>query len=336
MIDWVTAKLPCDNSLTSGCFAKLDAKGNVEWLTHSPINPVGSHDITIRIKSLTPQTIEVSGNPVKWLQGHNLFGTNDLRALMTEFFSRLYESMADEGLNPTIEQCDRIADGRYTVSRVDINETWFLKNQYDVKAWIRAAADKVSMPYRGRGVFSGDTLYWGKGSKYYFLKCYSKGDEINSKKSNFPTELRTPQMLDYADRALRLELQLCSKALREWQLNEPCNWTIDTPKMLLLKTIRTLDMSNNFKLSSSITDGMSTGLRLAYFAWLSGIDLRAELPKNTFYRYRRKLKEHDIDIALVRDLDKPADNVIPLIRVLEAEPVGIPDWAIEQGLVACA
>ena len=95
-------------------------------------------------------------------------------------------------------------------------------------------------------------------------------------------------------------------------------------------------MSNNFKLSSEITRGLPTGLRLAYLAWFNGEDLRTILPKNTFYRYRRKLKEYDVDIVLVRDIDKPVDNVIPLIRVLEAEPVGIPDWAYEQGLVACA
>ena len=29
-------------------------------------------------------------------------------------------------------------------------------------AWIRSAGEKMSMPYRGKGVFSGDTLYWGK------------------------------------------------------------------------------------------------------------------------------------------------------------------------------
>ena len=335
MIDWVTAKLPCNNNLRSVCVAKLDADGNVEWITESWLPVEGSYSSNFMIKSLTPQTIQVSGNPAKWLQGHNLFGTNDLKLLMTTFFSALYEAMAEEGLNPTIEQCERIAEGRYTISRVDINETWFLKNQYDVKAWIRAAGEKMSMPYRGKGVFSGDTLYWGKGSKYYYLKCYSKGDEINSKKSNFPNELRTPEMLEYADRALRLELVLCSKALREWGLNEPCNWSLDTPRMLLLQVARTLDMSNNFKLSSEVTRGLPTGLRLAYIAWLSGEDLRTILPKNTFYRYRKKLKELDIDIVLIRDVDKVADNVIPLIRVLEAEPVGIPEWAYEQGLIAC-
>ena len=94
-------------------------------------------------------------------------------------------------------------------------------------------------------------------------------------------------------------------------------------------------MSNNFKLSSEVTRSLPTGLRLAYIAWLSGEDLRTILPKNTFYRYRKKLKELDIDIVLIRDVDKVADNVIPLIRVLEAEPVGIPEWAYEQGLIAC-
>ena len=206
MIDWVTAKLPCTNDLRTGCVAKLDADGNVEWLSQSWLPVEGSHSSNFMVKSLTPDTIQVSGNPAKWLQGHNLFGTNDLKLLMWRFFVSLHETLAEEGLSPTMEQLDRIKQGNYTVSRVDINETWHLSNANDVKAWIRAAGQKMHMPFRGKGVFSGDTLYWGKGSKYFYLKCYSKGDEINSKKSKYPPELRTPEMLEYADKALRLEL----------------------------------------------------------------------------------------------------------------------------------
>ena len=253
---------------------------------------------------------------------------------MWVFFNRLIE-FYDIGLNPTIQDLERIKEGRYTVSRIDINETWFLNSRSEVLAWIRAAGEKMSMPYRGKGVFSGDTLYWGKGSKYYYLKCYSKGDEINGKKSNFPDALRTPQMLEYADRALRLELVLCSKALREWHINMPCVWSVDMPKMLLLTHVRGLDMSNNFKLDDEVLNALPTKLRAYYKLWLMGEDLRVELPKRTYYRIRKQLKEYDIDIALVRDIEKPVDNVVPLIRVLEAEPVGIPDWAYEQNLVAC-
>ena len=337
MIDWVTARLPCSNSgqICDGQVVKLNAEGSeVEWTTQTRLSLTGSHDSSISIRSLTPQTIEISGNPAKWLQGHNLFGSNDLRLLMWVFFNRLIE-FYDIGLNPTIQDLEGIKEGRYTVSRVDINETWLLKNRADVMAWIRAAGEKMSMPYRGKGVFSGDTLYWGKGSKYFYLKCYSKGDEIHGKKSNFPEALKIPQMLDYAERALRLELVLCSKALREWHINMPCVWSEDMPKMLLLTHVRGLEMSNQFMLSDDVLDALPTKLRAYYKLWLMGEDLRIDLPKRTYYRIRKELKEYDIDIALVRDVDKPVNNVVPLIRVLEAEPVGIPDWAYEQNLVAC-
>ena len=252
---------------------------------------------------------------------------------MYRFYCDLHEKLCDDGLNPTMQQYEQVEQGNYTVSRVDINETWQLANQAEVLAWIRSAGDKVCMARRGRGVFKGDTLYWGKDSKYTKLKCYSKGDEINSKKSNFPKELRTPSMVEYADKALRLEVTICSRALREWQINMPCNWDLNTGKLLLLDHIGKLEMSNNFRLDDGILDSLPRKLRTYYKLWLHGEDLRLELSKPTFYRIRNQLKQYDIDIALVRDVEKPVDNVVPLIKVLEAKPVGIPYWAFEQGLV---
>ena len=233
MIDWVTAKMPCQNTLNTGFVAKVEPCGRIEWVSQSWLPVQGSHDSNIVIKPMTDNTIQVSGNPTKWLQGHNLFGTNDLKWLMYRFYCDLHEKLCDDGLNPTMQQYEQVEQGNYTVSRVDINETWQLANQAEVLAWIRSAGDKVCMARRGRGVFKGDTLYWGKDSKYTKLKCYSKGDEINSKKSNFPKELRTPSMVEYADKALRLEVTICSRALREWQINMPCNWDLNTGKLLL-------------------------------------------------------------------------------------------------------
>ena len=53
MIDWVTAKLPCNNDLRGGCVAKCDADGNVVWLSESFIPVEGSHESSISIKALT-------------------------------------------------------------------------------------------------------------------------------------------------------------------------------------------------------------------------------------------------------------------------------------------
>lgn len=332
MIDWVSVVLQCDNKLKTGCIAKLDAKGDVEWLTLSVIPVCGSYDVNIMLKPVSETRVAVSGNPAKWLQGHNLFGINDLRRLMVLFFDKLVKVLDD--LTPTIEQFEQVLKGQYHLTRVDINETWFLRNQADVNAWIRAAGEKMSLQYRGKGVFSGDTLYWGKSSKYWVMKCYSKGNEINSKKSNFPADLRTPKMLEYADKALRLEVSIKSSFLRQTQLCDGQHWDKKTAKMLLLTCMKGLDMSNNFTLSDDVVCSLPTRMRTAYLAWCGGADLRAILPKNTFYRYRRELKKYDIDIALVRDKDQQPSKVVPLIKVLEAEPVGIPDWAYDEGLVA--
>ncbi|RWT74335.1 phage/plasmid replication protein, II/X family, partial [Citrobacter freundii] len=54
-------------------------------------------------------------------------------------------------------------------------------------------------------------------------------------------------------------------------------------------------------------------------------DLKSMLAHKTFYRYRNKLLPFGVDIATV--LPREKSNVVPLVRVLEAIPMGIPDWA---------
>lgn len=338
MIDWVTMKIRCDHDgiISNGEVVSLSKDGDsIEWSLVKFLPVVGSHDATISIRSITQQTIEVSGNPVKWLQGHNLFGTNDLKALIWAFFNELLK-IPELKLKPSLQQLHAIKSGNLTISRIDINETWFLNSREEVLAWLEAAGQKMRLKHRGAGQFKGDTLYFGKNSRRWSIKCYSKGDEINSKKSNFPDALRTPEMLEYADRALRLELTLRSNQLREWLLHDVSHWGADTGKMLLLGLIKGLEMSSNMRLTDDIIKTLPSAIAMAYMAWWGGADLKQMLAKNTFYRYRRKLKEYDVDIGIMRDSEQEDSKVIPLMRVLEAEPVGIPDWAIEQGLVVCA
>lgn len=337
MIDWVTMKLTCDHDgiISNGEVVSLSKDGDcIEWSLVKFLPVVGSHDATISIRSITQSTIEISGNPTKWLQGHNLFGTNDLKRLIWVFFNKLLE-IPELKLKPSLEQLHAIKAGKLTVSRIDVNETWFLKDRNEVLAWLRAAGQKMRLKHRGAGQFKGDTLYFGKSSRRWFIKCYSKGDEINGKKSNFPDALRTPQMLEYADRALRLELTLKSNQLREWHLHDVSHWGEDTGKMLLLKLIEGLEMSDNMRLTDDKLSELKPAVKMAYFTWLTGQDLKQILPRPTFYRYRAQLKELGIDIGISRDIEQKDANVIPLVRVLEAQPVGIPDWAYEQGLVAC-
>lgn len=84
-------------------------------------------------------------------------------------------------------------------------------------------------------------------------------------------------------------------------------------------------MTTTAHLSAEILDALRPSLRMAYQSWEAGADLRAILPHRTFYKYRSELLPHGIDIATL--VPKEVSNVVPLFRVLEAVPVGVPDWA---------
>lgn len=333
MIDWVVARLPCTHNpdmLYAGHIESWGEDGTVEWVTEKRFSVEGSYSSKIQLRSAGSNQIWISGNPVKFLQGHNLFGSSDLKNLMIKFFKKLVELPI--GLCPNVFEWEMICTGDYEVSRVDVNETWHLKDRAEVLAFIRALGDSSTMQYRGRGQFSGDTLYFGKNSRRWGLKCYSKGKEIGVKGHKLPSELSLPEMVDYAEKALRIELVMRQMELKRLGLNMVKAWDMDTGEVLLLKYISQLQISDVCMLKDDVLDTLPPRLRLTYQAWLNGDDLKAVLPQRTYYHYRRQLREYGIDISSPSPKEKT--NVIPLIRVLEAKPVGIPDWAYEKGLVA--
>ena len=334
MIDWVSAKIICNHDpkkLSDGIIASLDRDGNTEWLTNKKTTVEGSYSTKIQIQSVTDTQIYISGNPTKFLQGHNLFGSNDLVSIMSKFFDELLKK-EELGLCPDPFQYANIKDGHYELSRVDVNETWHLNNQKDVMAWIRSVGETAYLKHRGAGQFSGDTAYFGKNSRRWALKCYSKGLEIQKKDRRLAPELDIPEMREYAHKALRIEGVTRQLELKRRQLHVASNWDIDTAEELLLEYISKLEMSDVYMLKDDVLDSLPPRLRLTYQAWLNGDDLKSVLPRPTFYRYRKQILEYGIDISTKSPKEK--NNVIPLIRVLEAQPVGIPDWAYERNLVA--
>ncbi|MDN5691814.1 MAG: phage/plasmid replication protein, II/X family, partial [Acinetobacter sp.] len=174
--------------------------------------------------------------------------------------------------------------------------------------------------------------YFGKNSRRWSLKCYSKGLEILAKGHKLPQELCIPEMIEYANKALRIEGVIRQLELKRRHLNVAANWDIDTAEVLLLEYISKLEMSDVYMLKDDVLDDLPYRLRLTYQAWLNGDDMKAILSRPTFYRYRTQLLKYGVDISTKSPKEK--SNVIPLIRVLEAKPVGIPDWAYEKGLVA--
>jgi II/X family phage/plasmid replication protein len=252
-----------------------------------------------------------------------------MRLFFDELLTDKHKSL---GLCPDPFQYDLIQDGHYELTRVDINESWHLNNSREVQAWIRAVGETAYLKHRGAGQFSGDTAYFGKKSRRWGLKCYSKGNEIKAKDHKLPPELCIPEMLEYADKSLRIEAFIRQLELKRRGLHILSNWDIDTPTGLLLECISKLELSDVYMLDQSVLDTLPPRLRMTYNAWLNGEDLKAIYTQRTFYRCRSEMLKYGIDISTKSPKEK--SNVIPLIRVLEAKPVGIPHWAYENNLVA--
>ena len=341
MIDWVTGKFWITHNpevLRSGQSIRtkiIDGVETIEYDIANRLSVKGSHDATITIRSHTDNTVEISGNPAKFLQGHNVFGTNDLKYLVAKMIDKL--CMIDElELKPTDVEYENIQQGIYHLSRVDVNEHFAFPSAQVARAWLRAAGNSANMKFRGAGLFKEGTLYFE--GKRYIPKIYFKYDEINSKDKShrLPDELlQIPELIEYAEKSLRFEIKILSTQLKDWYLHLGCNWDADTATMLINdQFISKLQLSANMPIENEVIESLPKNLRLTYTAWVNGEDLRQVLSRPTFYRYRTRLMEYGIDISIVKDIEKEQSNVVPMIRYLEAVPMGIPDWAYEKGLVA--
>jgi II/X family phage/plasmid replication protein len=341
MIDWVTARVPCNHGdeIAGGAMVSYkdanDFDAGCEWAFAKPLPVVGSHDANVRIKTSAfhgelglGRELRIDGNLVKFFQGHNLFGTWDIVGLVAAFMEHLC-SLPQLGLCPTDLQRQMWYNGAFELSRVDLTRMYRLNNLPDVLAWLATAEHTATMNHRGRGQLTkGSTLYFGKHSRRWSLKFYAKGQEVTAKGHELHRDLlMRDQLLAYAQPALRSELTLRSMQLKAMELQLAANWprTGEGISQIFDGYLKGLNMSDVRTLPAEILADLPSGCRLAYQSWLEGHDLKGILARPTFYRYRSQLLPHGVDISTVNP--REASNVVPLVRVLEAMPMQVPDWA---------
>ncbi|MBE0138152.1 hypothetical protein FOT52_02250, partial [Citrobacter portucalensis] len=230
MIDWITAIVPCfhEKPLDSGRITKINSSGEVEWESLTAISVVGSHDSSLRLKTHSVNDcgngtyVYFDGNPVKFLQGHNLFGTDNLILLLSTVLKKI-TSIPELGLNPTDFDVRSWEKGNFKLNRVDCTAMFDVGNTANALSWIRQAEMNATLSHRGRGqVTKGSTLYFGKSSRRSSVKFYAKGEEFQ--KHSHAAFLQLPALVDYANRGLRCEVVLRSLELNHRGLSSGSAW----------------------------------------------------------------------------------------------------------------
>jgi hypothetical protein len=272
--------------------------------------------------------LEVSGNPAKFLTGHNLFGSSDVADLLARTVAKGRDAIwPDLFAEPEID----FSEGR--ISRIDLTGSWLLDREADVLPYLRAMEESVWCPYRGRGVFDagGSTLYYGraakgKRAKDWALKLYWKGPEVSAHPLPAPA-YGVPGLLDDVNRTIRVELTLRTPELKRLGLRRVGDWNPARVRETWEAYVSKLDFGEA-TVNLDTVDLGSLGLKVRHMhalaAWKAGNNLRAGMSRPSFYRLRRELIDATgFDIALSR----PKSNVVPLRRVVTASPALHPRWA---------
>jgi len=352
MADWLTMRgVPCDHDarkLYHGARIDTDEAGETITVWAKPKPFKGSHDkqITIRTDPRLPPLgsgedtrsfLEISGNPSKFFQAHNLFGSNDVLWLAKRM---IYEVIRRFGFTPKPEKIIAIECGNFFLSRVDLTESWALGSRAEVRAAIRTLERGGTMRNRGRGLMKGGTVYWGKHSRRWSLKVYGKADEIEVESKKFGDH-RIPekhhqyeQLKAHAENIIRFEFCFRGKELKEHalRLDKAANWGEGTADKVYQEYFRKLEIADQVILPADDVSSLPKRLQTAYQLWVDGHDLRSFLLKATFYRYRKQLREIGIDISNpIPDLENAHKHIICLKTLLQSPPVPVPVWAVGKG-----
>lgn len=300
MLDWFSGYVGYDASgMEVGRFFEVDRHGQMlrcvpRWETARGSFASGVQvtrstptDDMLRSAALgylcAPDVLKVSGNPSKFLQGHNAAGPSVqllgpvLQAVVRAFDEGLRPVNADDSTLPAVHR-----------SRVDVTTAVDLGSHSAVHEWIQLAA-ATTRSRHGRAMDSSGTVYWGKNSTRWSMKAYCKHCELKAHPPADP--LLLSELLDWTRTHLRLELTLRRPELKHrGPLDEAVIWEF-------FSKLEVQPMKSRLYAPESLRPVV----RIVLESWYGGGDPKSVLPRRTLYKYRKEILEGTgVDILLPR------------------------------------
>jgi len=163
MIDWLTVrigglKLPAP--IANGWTVKIDRDGQELLCVPHRLTAGGSFESSLTVRAVVLDELELSGNVSKFVQGHNLYGSDDPLEILWAALQRL-EPVLGASLSEIGLDGPQALAQRALISRIDCTYMLRFESTGDVLSFLRGAEATGRVPRRGRGVLKANTLVFG-------------------------------------------------------------------------------------------------------------------------------------------------------------------------------
>lgn len=303
----------------------------MEFTSAAAFDFEGSYDTHLQIKS-DGGRVSLSGNIGRFERSDNVFGysvadciriANRLmvRLGLPEFTGRpvpagyvapsTFDEIKESNGSFYARQDSAMKTGAL-ITRIDLTKNYLCGSQDNAGRLMHYLAGMHRRNKAAKAYPNGVT--WGEGSKFWYGKMYNKGKEMQKDKH------ADPALLESALNAglVRDEISLKTRFLTQNGLSEIGRWTNgdDMENVIYGKFSSVL---TQMEVSTDDFESIPGRLGEIAIAWRNGVDMKTRLPRNTFYRYRKQLKSHGIDISERCDVSK-LNMRCEVIRLQEVYP----------------
>lgn len=354
MIDWIDAVLPLRHikEIRGGAVVFENEDGVPEKRVVRFRLLKGSYEATSTIRTRWERPgdfdgeafryVRVSGNPAKWFQGHNCFGSDALVCLCASWAIELCQAVGVEVDAFTRERWMR---GDFKLNRVDVAQMLACDDEAEKLAVMRTAGQVATFRNRGRGVYDDGTVRWGcRSTRRDVVKLYDKSAELSrGGKHGLPKCLpMRDELMEWCRPMIRAEVEFHAKHLDQAGLRWGHQWDAFAPQAEWEKSMKRIELPLNAPLPplllrnavAALPKRRGNEVLKTYFAWESGHDVRQSMSRAQAYKHRSFFAPLGIDIFVPCPRERVA--VVSLAKVIRPQISSVPHWAQGTPLLKAA
>lgn len=306
----------------AGCVMGCDEGGELVWKTARAVQHAGSFETSINVRC-DGHRVTLSGNLSRFGRRDNLFGFGFFECLRraNDVLAHYELPHFSAGERRPLWKRGRAHGYEWTgarVSRIDLTANFGAGNMGDAHAFMQWLGSQHAPRQEGRTLGQGETVAFGSGSHRAYWKAYLKALEMKRH------EGADERVIEWCESVglVRWEGTLRTKLLTDIGAAFLGDYERGTAMGQLIKVFE--ERSAVLSRASAATDDLDAlprHLRATARDYLAGMDCAAVMKRATFFRHRRELLAHGIDIA-VRNI-RP---FTPRVRVVELARVEPPSW----------